>query len=60
MCRKLEQECKKFGVKLGKPKNVELFMNALKAFREDRRKAENVLLDEIENDIDTKGKFIDE
>jgi hypothetical protein len=32
----------------------------LKTLREDRRKAENVLLDEIETDIDQKEKFITE
>lgn len=48
----LESECKNFRVKLNKPKDIGVFMNALKSLREEKRKAENVLLDEIENDID--------
>jgi hypothetical protein len=57
---KLEHECKNFKVKLVKPHTTESFMGALKTLREDRRKAENVLLDEIETDIDNKEKFITE
>lgn len=49
---KLEHECKNFKVKLVKPQTTESFMNSLKTLKEDRRKAENVLLDEIETDID--------
>ena len=60
MNRKLEFECKNFKVKLSKPQNVEAFYGALKSLREDKRKAENVLLDEIETDIDQKEKFITE
>lgn len=53
-------ECKNFKVKLNKPKNVEIFNTILKTYTEEKRKAENVLLDEIEHDIDMKSKFITE
>lgn len=56
----LESECKKFKVKLSKPSNVKNFLDALKILQSEKRKAENVLLDEIENDIENKEKFISE
>jgi hypothetical protein len=47
-------------VKLIKPQSVETFMDALETLRKDRKKAENVLLDDIENDIARKEQFITE
>jgi hypothetical protein len=44
----MEHEGKKLGVKLSKPKNVAAFLEALKILQAERRKAENVLLDDIE------------
>jgi hypothetical protein len=32
----------------------------LNLWKEEKKKAENILLDEIENDIDSKEKFISE
>ena len=56
----LESECKKFRVKLHKPKSVESFLQSLKILQSERRKAENVLLDEVETDVEEKEKFITE
>lgn len=46
--RVLEYECKNFRVKLSKPKNLGAFMEALTVLQKEKRKAEHVLLDEIE------------
>lgn len=56
----LEAECKKFRVKLTKPKSVQAFLDSLKILQAEKRKAENVLLDEVETDIESKEKFISE
>ena len=60
MSRVLENECKKFRVKLVKPKSLDSFLNSLKILQAERRKAENVLLDEVETDVEQKEKFISE
>jgi hypothetical protein len=39
---------------------VKTFQDVLNLWREEKKKAENVLLDEIENDIEGKEKFITE
>jgi hypothetical protein len=52
MYRILENECRKFRVKLSKPNNVKSFLDSLKIIKEEKKKAENVLLDEVENDIE--------
>lgn len=44
----IEYEAKKLGVKVSKAKSVEAFLEALKILQAERRKAENVLLDDIE------------
>ena len=43
-----------------KPRNVKQFMDALSVIVKERQKAENVLLDEVETDIENKEKFISE
>ena len=58
--RVLEGECKKFRVKLVKPRDVQEFLKALTILRNEKHKAENVLLDEVETDIEHKEKFISE
>ena len=47
-------------MKLNKPKNVKSFMDALSIIVKERQKAENILLDEVETDIENKEKFISE
>jgi hypothetical protein len=44
----MENECKKFKVKLTKPKGIRQFLDSIQVIRDEKRKAENVLLDEIE------------
>jgi hypothetical protein len=53
-------ECKKLKIKVPKVGNVANFLQALKHLREERRKAENVLLDEVETDIRQKERFLTE
>lgn len=53
-------ECQKFKVKLTKPKSVKIFLDALSILQQEKRKAENLLLDEVEHDIDSKERFISE
>jgi hypothetical protein len=60
MHRVLESECGKFRVRLQKPKDVKTFIEQLSILGKERKKAENVLLDEIENDIESKERFISE
>ena len=45
-------ECKNFKVKLVKPRTVKGFLDNLNTYKTEKRKAENVLLDEVESDID--------
>lgn len=54
----IRSECDRLGVKVGNPKNVEEFKKAVESIRVDRRKAENVLLDEIERDVEEKENFL--
>jgi len=58
--RFIENESSKLGVKLSKPKDVTAFLEALKVLQAERRKAENVLLDEVEIDIESKERFLSE
>ena len=53
-------ECKKLKVKVPKVGTVDTFLEALKRLREERRKAENVFLDEVEGDVMQKEKFLSE
>lgn len=53
-------ECKKLKIKVPKLGNVANFMQALKHLREERRKAESVLLDEVEADVKQKQQFLSE
>jgi len=57
---KLQFECRNFRVKLNKAQDVDQFLQVLNVWRAEKKKAENVLLDEIENDIFAKEKFITE
>ena len=56
----MENECKKFKVKLTKPKSIRQFLDSIQVIRDEKRKAENVLLDEIEQDVSSKERFITE
>ena len=56
----MENECRNFKVRLNKPKNLQAFQQALDILVKERMKGENVFLDEVENDVDTKERFITE
>mmetsp|Transcript_7391 Transcript_7391/g.6655 ORF Transcript_7391/g.6655 Transcript_7391/m.6655 type:complete len:83 (+) Transcript_7391:242-490(+) len=45
---------------MAKAQTVEAFGKALGTIRSERKKAENVLLDDFENDIEQKEKFVTE
>jgi hypothetical protein len=47
-------------VKIAKPKNVTEFLNSLSAYKQEKQKAENVLIDEVETEVDNKEKFIND
>ena len=47
----MASECKKLKIKVPKVGSVENFQTALDKVKHDRRKAENVLLDEVEQDV---------
>jgi hypothetical protein len=44
-------ECRKLKVKVSKAGNVTNFMNALKKLRDERKKAENLFIDDVEQDV---------
>lgn len=43
-----------------KPKSVKAFLDSLQVLRDEKRKAENVFLDEVETDVENKERFITE
>jgi hypothetical protein len=45
-------------VKLNFPKDYTTFKNCIEILKKERKKAENALLDELENDVDKKEEFI--
>jgi nitrogen fixation-related uncharacterized protein len=47
-------------VKLTKPLSVGQFLESVQVIQDEKRKAENVLIDEIEQDVISKEKFISE
>lgn len=56
----MESVCQKFKVKLTKPLSVGQFLESVQVIQDEKRKAENVLIDEIEQDVISKEKFISE
>ena len=56
----MESECRKLKIKVPHSGTVTNFMTALKIVREERRKAENVFLDDVEQDVLQKEKFLTE
>jgi|LauGreDrversion4_2_1035121.scaffolds.fasta_scaffold551892_1 hypothetical protein len=47
----IEEECKKLKIKVNKTGSLENFNRALSRMKKERRKAENVLMDDIEVDM---------
>jgi len=53
-------ECKKLKIPVAKAGTVDNFTNSLKMLRDERRRGENVFLDEVEEDVQQKEKFLSE
>lgn len=51
-------ECKKMRVKVNKPKSISSFLDALNAVKNAKKKAANLLFEEIEHDVMEKEKFV--
>ena len=51
-------ECKAMKVKVNKPKSIRSFLEALTAVKNAKRKASNLLFEEIEHDVQDKEKFV--
>ena len=45
---------------MGKPSSVDQFLECIDKLVEEKKKSEQVLLEEVENDIESKEKFISE
>jgi hypothetical protein len=51
-------ECKRLKVKVNKPKSINTFLEALSAVKNAKKKASNLLFEEIEHDVLDKEKFV--
>lgn len=51
-------ECKNLKIKITKPKNIKSFLEALQTVKSQKKKAANLLFDEIEHDVKEKEKFV--
>jgi hypothetical protein len=60
MVRMIVAECKNLKIKVNKTGNLGGFKDSIKIITEERKKAENILLDEIEQDILQKEHFLSE
>lgn len=56
--RYILNECKALKVKVNKPKSIKSFLEALSAVKNAKRKASNLLFEEIEHDVQDKEKFV--
>ena len=54
----LINECKNLKVKINKPKNIKSFLEVLQTVRTQKKKAANLLFEEIEHDVRDKEKFV--
>jgi hypothetical protein len=53
-------ECKKLNIPIVKPANIQSFLDILKSISREKRKAANLLFEEIEQDIIVKERFVNE
>ncbi len=60
MVRLIVAECKNLKIKVPKTGSLTAFRDSIKIITEERKKAENILLDEIEQDILQKEQFLSE
>jgi hypothetical protein len=56
----MELECAKLKVKVNKVGNLDNFNQALSRVKAERRKAEDVILDDIESDVIQKARFLED
>jgi hypothetical protein len=52
------QECKQFKVNIIKPKDQEAFLESLEGLQISKKKAINMLFEEIEADVNEKDRFV--
>lgn len=58
MYRYILKECKRLNVPIAKPTSIPAFLDALQAVKTQKRKAANLLFEEIEADVVDKEKFV--
>jgi len=51
-------QCKNYNVQVNKPKDIESFLNSLGEIRTQKKKAANLLFEEIEHDVIDKERFV--
>lgn len=51
-------QCKNMGIKIVKPADIKSFLDSLKDISKHKKKAANLLFEEIENDMFEKEKFV--
>jgi hypothetical protein len=56
----LLDQCRKYFVKVVKPESIDAFLAQIKKIQNDKRKAINLLLEEIQKEINDQEKFIRE
>lgn len=54
----LMNECKENRVRVRKPQSVEIFNNNIRAIREQKRSAMDLLFDALDQDVKEKEKFV--
>lgn len=52
------KECQNLKITINKPRNIQAFLDALQAVKSQKKKAANLLFEEIENDVIDKEKFV--
>ena len=56
--RYILSECKNMRILLNKPKDINVYLYALRTVKNEKKKAANLLFEEIEHDVKDKEKFV--
>jgi len=56
--RHILQECKHMGVKINKPADERTFLESMDVLAKSKRKAVNMLFEEIEQEVSEKERFV--
>ena len=56
--RNLLHECRNMRIEINKPKSIPNFLEALQTVKNQKKKAANLLFEEIEHDVRDKEKFV--